>query len=93
MDHSSIADNLYTGVWVSALVFMKQLREVACLPRTNFNGAPHIMMVTSFNEWWEGTQIEPENGSRDNWNNYGFQFMETLAAFKKEVDSRGTYWC
>jgi len=73
--------------------FMKQLREVACLPRTNFNGAPHIMMITSFNEWWEGTQIEPENGSRDNWNNYGFQFMETLAAFKKEVDSRGTYWC
>jgi hypothetical protein len=73
--------------------FMKQLREVACLPRTNFNGAPHIMMITSFNEWWEGTQIEPENGSRDNWNNYGFQFMETLATFKKEVDSRGTHWC
>jgi len=73
--------------------FMKQLREVACLPRTNFNGAPHIMFITSFNEWWEGTQIEPEDGSRDNWNNYGFQFMETLAAFKKEVDSRGTHWC
>ncbi|CAJ1943463.1 unnamed protein product [Cylindrotheca closterium] len=73
--------------------FMKQLREVACLPRTNFNGAPHIMMITSFNEWWEGTQIEPENGSSNNWNNYGFQFMETLAAFKKEVDSRGTHWC
>ncbi|KAL3937898.1 MAG: hypothetical protein SGBAC_007079 [Bacillariaceae sp.] len=73
--------------------FMKQLREVACLPRTNFDGAPHIMMITSFNEWWEGTQIEPENGSSGNWNNYGFQFMETLAAFKKEVDSRGTYWC
>lgn len=73
--------------------FMRQLREVACLPRTNFNGAPHIMFVTSFNEWWEGTQIEPENGSRDNWNNYGFQFLETLAAFKNEVDSRGTHWC
>jgi len=73
--------------------FMRQLQEVACLPRTNFNGAPHIMFVTSFNEWWEGTQIEPENGSRDNWNNYGFQFLETLAAFKNEVDSRGTHWC
>mmetsp|Transcript_28918 Transcript_28918/g.69783 ORF Transcript_28918/g.69783 Transcript_28918/m.69783 type:complete len:576 (+) Transcript_28918:105-1832(+) len=73
--------------------FMIQLREMACLPRTNFNGAPHIMFITSFNEWWEGTQIEPEDGSPENWNNYGFQFMETLAAFKKEVDSRGTYWC
>jgi len=73
--------------------FMKQLREVACLPRTNFDGAPHIMMITSFNEWWEGTQIEPEDGSPGNWNNYGFQFMETLATFKKEVDSLGTYWC
>ncbi|CAJ1943455.1 unnamed protein product [Cylindrotheca closterium] len=73
--------------------FMLQLREVACLPRTNFSGAPHIMFITSFNEWWEGTQIEPEDGSLDNWNNYGFQFMETLAAFKKEVDATGTPWC
>jgi len=73
--------------------FMKQLREVACLPRTNFNGAPHIMFITSFNEWWEGTQIEPEDGSPDNWNNYGFEFMETLATFKKLVDKEGTYWC
>ncbi|CAJ1943457.1 unnamed protein product [Cylindrotheca closterium] len=73
--------------------FMKQLREVACLPQTNFDGAPHIMMITSFNEWWEGTQIEPEDGSPDNWNNYGFQFMETLATFKKEMDSLGAYWC
>ncbi|CAJ1943461.1 unnamed protein product [Cylindrotheca closterium] len=73
--------------------FMRQLREVACLPRTNFNGAPHIMFITSFNEWWEGTQIGPENGSSNNWNNYGFQFMETLAEFKMEIDSRGSYWC
>jgi len=77
----------------NAADFKIQLREVACLPRTNFNGAPHIMFITSFNEWWEGTQIEPEDGSPGNWNNYGFQFMETLAEFKREVDSVGTYWC
>lgn len=73
--------------------FMKQLREVACLPQTNFGGAPHIMFITSFNEWWEGTQIEPEDGSPDNWNNYGYDFMTTLAEFKKKVDSSGINWC
>lgn len=78
--------------------FQKQLREVACLPQNNVNQKPtstpnsHIMFITSFNEWWEGTQIEPEDGSSDNWNSYGLDFINVLAEFKKDADENGFYW-
>lgn len=42
----------------NAADFRKQLREVACVPQIRTNGR-HTLFVTSFNEWWEGTQVGP----------------------------------
>lgn len=67
--------------------FRRQLEAVACLPRIR-SGIPDMVFVTSFNEWWEGTQIEPDNHGR-----YGFEYLDALAAFRTDVLAHGYYWC
>lgn len=56
-----------------------QLKEFSCLPRPSwYDGSlPTMMFITSWNEWWEGSQVEPDlNGT------YGFSFIDTLKEFK-----------
>ena len=70
--------------------FLRQLKAFMCLKRPDWYDHlyPDILFVTSFNEWWEGTQIEPDSEYR-----YGFEFIDTLAEFKEDVESNGYYWC
>ena len=58
---------------------LTQLETFACLPRPLCykNKFPNLMFVTSFNEWWEGTSIEPDVKDE-----YGFTFLDTIKAFK-----------
>lgn len=59
-----------------------QLDKFACLPRpADFDegSIPNIMFVTSFNEWWEGSQIEPDDGS----GGYDTTYIEELRDFKE----------
>jgi hypothetical protein len=60
--------------------FMTQLKLFACLPRPSWysHEFPDLMFVTTFNEWWEGTPIEP-----DLENQYGFAYLDTIKAFKE----------
>jgi hypothetical protein len=59
--------------------FLAQLQTFACLPRPSWykNEFPDLMFVTSFNEWWEGSSIEPD--AKDV---YGYKFLDTIKAFK-----------
>lgn len=59
---------------------LTQLKTFACLPRPNTTNLPKVMFVTSFNEWWEGSSIEPDSEG-----DYGFSFLDTVKRFK---DSR-----
>jgi hypothetical protein len=70
--------------------FLRQLAAIACLRRPDWydHSYPDLVFVTSFNEWWEGSQIEPDIENR-----YGFEFIDALAEFKEDVDSNGYYWC
>jgi len=65
----------------NALQFREQLDTFACLPRPSWYDGdyPEIMFVTSFNEWWEGSQVEPDEMDR-----YGFTFIDELKKFKEE---------
>jgi hypothetical protein len=56
-----------------------QLKTFACLPRPSWykNEFPNLMFVTSFNEWWEGTSIEPDIKDE-----YGYTFLDTIKKFK-----------
>lgn len=58
---------------------LKQLETFACLPRPSwyFNEIPNLLFVTTFNEWWEGSAIEPDIEEQ-----YGFSFLDTIKAFK-----------
>jgi hypothetical protein len=58
---------------------LAQLKTFACLPRPAWfkNKFPDLMFVTTFNEWWEGTSIEPDAEDA-----YGYKFLDTIKAFK-----------
>ena len=72
--------------------FLRQLKALACLPRPRDgirkDGIPDLVFITSFNEWWEGTQIEPDSQGR-----YAFEFLDTLASFHADVEAHGYHWC
>jgi hypothetical protein len=59
--------------------FMQQLQVFACLPRPVWyqNEFPNLMFVTSFNEWYEGSQIEPDERF-----GYGYKFLDAIKLFK-----------
>jgi hypothetical protein len=58
---------------------LTQLKTFACLPRPSWyrNEFPDLMFVTSFNEWWEGSSIEPDVKDA-----YGYTFLDTIKAFR-----------
>ncbi|KAL3769225.1 hypothetical protein ACHAW5_001957 [Stephanodiscus triporus] len=58
---------------------MQQLQVFACLPRPVWyqNEFPNLMFITSFNEWWEGTSIEPDGEDK-----YGYKFLDAIKLFK-----------
>jgi glycoprotein endo-alpha-1,2-mannosidase len=72
--------------------FLRQLQAVSCLSRPNSDmrndNIPDLVFVTTFNEWWEGTQIEPDSQGR-----YAFEFLDTLATFHADVEANGYHWC
>jgi len=59
--------------------FREQLDTFACLPRPSwYEGEfPNLIFVTSWNEWWEGSQVEPDDSEK-----YGFTFLDELRRFK-----------
>ncbi len=54
--------------------FLRRLEAISCLKRPDWydHSYPDLVFVTSFNEWWEESQIEP-----DNENIYGFRVLIT----------------
>ena len=59
---------------------LAQLNTFACLPRPVWyeNELPNLIFITSFNEWWEGTSIEPDAEDR-----YGYKYLDAIKAFKE----------
>lgn len=57
--------------------FVRQL-EVAARMRNppNRRDAPRMLFITSFNEWWEGTTIEPAK-------EYGSSYLDALVKWKR----------
>jgi hypothetical protein len=56
-----------------------QLNTFYCLPRPSWHDGslPDMIFITSWNEWWEGSQVEP-----DEYEVYGFTFIDALKDFK-----------
>ena len=64
----------------NAADFREQMEKFACLPRPpgyTEGSFPDMMFVTTFNEWWEGSTVEPDDSDR-----YGFTFLDELRDFK-----------
>ena len=55
---------------------------------TMSSDVPDMIFVTSFNEWWEGSQVEPDRDGR-----YGFSFLDVLKYFKDYAGKYGYHWC
>jgi hypothetical protein len=57
--------------------FLQQLEAFSCLPKPQglADTIPNMMFVTSFNEWWEGTTIEPAA-------EYGNIYLDALVEFR-----------
>lgn len=57
----------------------QQLDAFTCLPRPDgvASDFPIMIFVTTFNEWYEGAQVEPDAEGK-----YGFSFLDELKNFK-----------
>ena len=51
--------------------FRKQLESALMIKNPRSTNAPRMIFITSFNEWWEGTTIEPAA-------EYGSSYLETV---------------
>jgi hypothetical protein len=56
--------------------------------RSVSSDVPDMIFVTSFNEWWEGSQVEPDRDGR-----YGVSYLQVLKDFKDYVQKHGYHWC
>jgi hypothetical protein len=63
----------------SASELTDQLEKFSCLPRPSwYDGSlPDMIFITTWNEWWEGSQVEPDIAGE-----YGFTFIDALKEFK-----------
>jgi hypothetical protein len=76
MYHDFRGHKVLTG---DAAGLIAQLSTFYCLPRPSwYDGSlPDMMFITTWNEWWEGSQVEP-----DKYEVYGFTFIDALKEFK-----------
>jgi Glycosyl hydrolase family 99 len=63
----------------NASELIDQLEAFSCLPRPSwYDGRlPDMIFITTWNEWWEGSQVEPDIAGA-----YGFTFIDALKEFK-----------
>ena len=61
----------------NAAQMRQQLEKFACLNKPMGDKYPNILYMTSWNEWWEGSQLEPDMAGK-----YGFIFIDELRRFR-----------
>ncbi|KAL3914340.1 MAG: hypothetical protein SGILL_006140 [Bacillariaceae sp.] len=64
------------------------LQETSVQRNYSMSDVPDMIFVTSFNEWWEGSQVEPDRDGR-----YDLSFLQVLKDFKNYVQKYGYHWC
>ena len=69
LDRNRANGSYYSNIWRNVIQFSELVAE-----RTL------VVMITSFNEWWEGTSIEPSV-------KYGFQYLDLTRKFVEELKS------
>lgn len=57
------------------------LLDAAAMIATPRGDSPPLILVTSFNEWWEGTTVEPSE-------EYGTSYLEVIRGFKEKGRKR-----